>query len=880
MPDNVAFTSSFSDNRDTVPAEDLLHGILNISLTGYALYQPVYGASGKEVRDFTFVLLNPKARQILSLPDLPTQTYLELYPHTLETGVFAFHCHVFASGQPERFSVNYQGDGLDNYFHLSAQRVGDLLLVNFTDTAEQSRTAVEQALRQSQAREHLARAEAEAQRNRLHHLFMQAPAMITIFEGPQHVFKLVNPLYQELVGDRPLLGKPIREAMPELADQPIFDLLDYVYQTGETFRATEMQVQLDHDNTGKRGQRFYNFIYQASRNLAEEIDGILVFAYDVTEQVQARQRAEASEQQLAYTNEELAATNEELAATNEELLTANFEILTNNSELEQRVAARTREAQQAQAEAERQRGRLEQLFMQAPAGICILGGPELVFELVNPVYQQLFPGRDLLGKPVLEALPEIADHAVYNTFRWVYNTGQTHQELGMLIPLNHPDDGRLQDRYFNYIQQPRLDENSRIDGVVVFAYEVTDLEQARRKLEQSEVAFRTLANAISNLVWTTTPSGEADYYNEQWYSFTGSSPQEVLGQGWTTYFHPHDLLLMLRQWHEALAQGTPYQVEARLRRADGAYRWFLVRAVAMHDDQGHILRWFGTNTDIHEQKEMAEALQLATRKLAASNKELRTANEQAKQANRQLELTNEQLTRINDDLDNFVYTASHDLQQPVHNMAGVFDELKRTATFHDPEAEQLMHMFEDALGQIQSTIQGLAQVVQAERQTQGLPTEVVELLPLTQSVLQSMRSQITEQQAQVELDFAAVPQLLFGRLNLQSILYNLLSNALKYAHPDRPPTVLVSTRLTAGGSPILLVQDNGLGMDLSRFGPELFKMFRRFHDHVPGSGLGLYLVNRIVQQAGGHVEVSSSPDAGTTFRLHFPSSLLPTRNFF
>ncbi|RPD47860.1 PAS domain S-box protein [Hymenobacter sediminis] len=875
MSDTFASTSS-SATPGSLPAEDLLQGLLTISLTGVALYKPIFATQGsRQIVDFEIVHFNPKALAILGLQEQPRETYLQLYPHTLTTGVFEFHCRAYHASGPERYSINYQGDGLDNYFHLVAQRIGDTLLVNFTDTAEQSRTAVENALRESQAREKAARTEAENQRNQLHSLFMQAPAMITIFEGPNHVFRLVNPLYQELVGNRPLLGKPIREAMPELAGQPIFALLDRVYHTGETFRATEMQVQLDHDNTGRLGERYYNFIYQATHAPGGAVNGILVFAYEVTEQVLARRRLENSEFLLAETNEELAATNEELTATNEELYSANLEILTNNQELERRVAARTQDALRAQAEAERQRARLERLFMQAPAAICILDGPNLVFELVNPGYEQLFPGRRLIGRPILDALPEIAGHSMYRTFRQVYETGITHQEMGMRISLNRPENGHLEDRYFNYIQQPRYNDSGSIDGVLVFAYEVTDLVLARRQIEKSELAFRTLTNAISNLVWTATPAGNVDYFNEQWFAYTGSTPEQALGMGWASFFHPQDAPTMITLWQSTLTTGEPYQAEARLRRADGAYRWFLVRALALRDEQGNISQWFGTNTDIHEQKELAEALQLASRKLATSNKELRTANEQAQQANLQLELTNEQLSRINADLDNFVYTASHDLQQPVHNMAGVFYELKRTATFHDPDAERLMAMFEDALSQIQGTIQGLAQVVQAERVNQGLPAEVVELLPLTQSVMQSIRSQIAEQQAEFELDFEEVPQLLFGRLNLQSVLYNLLSNALKYAHPERPPLVRVRSRLADGGYPLLEVQDNGLGMDLARFGSDMFKMFRRFHDHVPGSGLGLYLVNRIMQQSGGHIDVSSSSGEGTTFHIHFPAASLP-----
>ncbi|RZK46530.1 MAG: hypothetical protein EOO59_19160, partial [Hymenobacter sp.] len=166
-----------------------------------------------------------------------------------------------------------------------------------------------------------ARAEADLQRQQLHHVLQQAPAMICIFDGPQHTFQFVNPPYQALVGERPLVGKPIAEAMPELAGQPIFGLLDQVYQTGEAFEASEMLVQLDHQNGGLKSlkERYYNSIYQARRDLAGAVDGILVFAYDVTTQVLARQ-------QVQNLNEELAATNEELHASNAEFLTGNAEL--------------------------------------------------------------------------------------------------------------------------------------------------------------------------------------------------------------------------------------------------------------------------------------------------------------------------------------------------------------------------------------------------------------------------------------------------------------------------------------------------------------------------------------------------------------------------
>lgn len=163
---------------------------------------------------------------MLRLPECPTGTFLALYPSAVDTGIFAFYRDTFESGTAGRYDVNYQHDGLDNYLHLAAQRHGELFVVSFSDTADQPRTTVEQVLRESQAAEQAAHTEAARQREQLHSVFEQAPAMICIFEGPQHVFQFVNPPYQTLVGPRPLVGLPIAEAMPELAGQPIFGLLD------------------------------------------------------------------------------------------------------------------------------------------------------------------------------------------------------------------------------------------------------------------------------------------------------------------------------------------------------------------------------------------------------------------------------------------------------------------------------------------------------------------------------------------------------------------------------------------------------------------------------------------------------------------------------
>ena len=155
-----------------------------------------------------------------------------------------------------------------------------------------------QDLRAAEEARDRALADAEAERQRLYDVFMQVPAAITILEGPEHVFTVVNPRYAMLTGHRKILGRPIREAMPELATQGYFEILDRVYETGEPFRASEALVQLDRDRDGVAEDVYVNFVYQPLKRAQGDVFGIMVHAVDVTDNVKAREeiakaRAEA-----------------------------------------------------------------------------------------------------------------------------------------------------------------------------------------------------------------------------------------------------------------------------------------------------------------------------------------------------------------------------------------------------------------------------------------------------------------------------------------------------------------------------------------------------------------------------------------------------------
>ncbi|QJX46621.1 response regulator [Hymenobacter taeanensis] len=298
----------------------------------------------------------------------------------------------------------------------------------------------------------------------------------------------------------------------------------------------------------------------------------------------------------------------------------------------------------------------------------------------------------------------------------------------------------------------------------------------------------------------------------------------------------------------------------------------VVHAIEKNEWRQYMSRYHAQLQAVNQQlRESLEELTETRQQIQQANTQLTAANEEVRTRNQELRTTNEQLARTNADLDNFVYAASHDLRQPVHNLQGLFEELRRSATFHDPEASQMLRLMEESFSDLSTTITDLAAVVQAARPPGEQITEQVPLADLTADVLQTLRPQLQDAQANIQTDFSTLPEVEFVRSSLRTVLLNLVANAVKYRHPNRAAQVQLRSR-RAGGYAVLEVQDNGLGLDLERHGAELFQLFRRFHPNAgEGTGVGLFLVNRLVQAEGGRVEVESVPEQGTTFRVFLPN---------
>ncbi|WP_400193252.1 PAS domain-containing protein [Hymenobacter sp. B81] len=366
--------------------------------------------------------------------------------------------------------------------------------------------------------------------------------------------------------------------------------------------------------------------------------------------------------------------------------------------------------------------------------------------------------------------------------------------------------------------------------------DVHDQRELAETLRRGEAELRFLAESIPQLIWTANAAGFIDYYNERAAEYTGLGVAELGPTGWIALLDPAEQPAASRRWLHCVRTGDSYDGTFRLRRYDGQYRWHLIRARQLSDGRGG-LRWFGSCTDVDDQTRLQQVLQGQYEELASTNR----------------------------DLDNFVYTASHDLRQPLHNLTGLFDELRRSATFHDPEQEALLGMVDQALSQLDTTLHDLTSTVQAQRHAGG--TAPLSLQGVTDEVLLGLRQQLAE--AQVSTDFAGAPTLVYSRANLRSVLHNLIGNALKYAHPERPAHLRLRSELSAAGHPVLVVTDNGLGMRLPKGRQAGFRLFERQHPHIEGTGLGLHLVQRIVSSHGGHLAVDSTVGQGTTFTVYW-----------
>jgi len=388
-------------------------------------------------------------------------------------------------------------------------------------------------------------------------------------------------------------------------------------------------------------------------------------------------------------------------------------------------------------------------------------------------------------------------------------------------------------------------------------------EQLRVKNEELEnlfQEFKFVTDFMPQMVWATSPDGYHDFYNKGWYDYTGLSYQQTKGEGWNAVLHPDDQERAWQVWSHCLQTGEPYEIEYRLRAVDGHYRWFLARALPLRDDEGRIIKWFGTCTDIHDQRLMNDVLEARIR-----------------ERTEELEKTNQELEASNNELLQFASVASHDLKEPLRKIHMFSNLIKDRYLAGMDGAADYMDRIISASARMTKLINDLLTFT---RLSVNSVFEKVDLNTVVNEVMSDLELSINEKGAVIEVDDLPEMEIIQGQM--RQVFQNLISNALKFSKKDEKPSIRITServddcsldahRQKNGDYCRIVIKDNGIGFD-NQYAEKIFTIFQRLHsrEKYDGTGIGLAITKKIIEKHNGLIRAYSNENEGATFILLLP----------
>jgi two-component system CheB/CheR fusion protein len=379
------------------------------------------------------------------------------------------------------------------------------------------------------------------------------------------------------------------------------------------------------------------------------------------------------------------------------------------------------------------------------------------------------------------------------------------------------------------IEKQLKEKNEQLKAANAYAEKLNiELEQRvkerTKELSSSREDFRFLADTIPVIVWTALPNGDHDYFNMQWYNYTGLTPEQSMGSGWKSVEHPDDLPKILAAWNAALICAQPFKIEARKRAADGSYRSFIMNATPLKDAEGNVIRWFGASIDIEDQKKDMESK------------------------------------------DEFISMASHELKTPVTTLKAYTEILLMESMGKQNKGElNMLQKMDTQINKLTNLIGDLLDVSKSISGQMSLHFEIVDFNQLVKDVTNVM--QLTAKNHTIHLNLSET-RLIYGDKNrLSQVISNLISNAVKYS--PKANKINISTEINENEIK-LCVRDYGIGIPLSQQ-PKLFNRFFRVSKNTyPGIGLGLYISNEIIKQHSGRMDFKSEEGKGSVFCFYLP----------
>lgn len=370
-------------------------------------------------------------------------------------------------------------------------------------------------------------------------------------------------------------------------------------------------------------------------------------------------------------------------------------------------------------------------------------------------------------------------------------------------------------------------------------WESIERNRITRELRESEAKFRTITNAMPQMVWTAQSDGIVDYHNERLAEFVGWSQDGSLGDAWGILLHPDDQELAAETWSHSVATGSSYEITYRLRHHSGEYRWTLARAHPVKNESGEIVKWMGTNTDIHVQK-------VAERVLQEENKRK----------------------------DEFLAMLAHELRNPLAPISAAAELLSMTKS-EDAHVQRTTAIIRRQVEHMTGLVDDLLDVSRVTRGIIQLENAFVDIKQVITDAVEQVRPQVEQHRHQLSMHVTAESIFVTGDYKrLVQVVSNLLDNAAKYTPVGGEISVGVET---CANEVVLRVSDNGIGMqsDLLEDVFDLFHQGERASDRRQGGlGIGLALVKSLVERHHGGVTVySAGPNQGSEFVVRLPCAL-------
>lgn len=668
----------------------------------------------------------------------------------------------------------------------------------------------------------------KASEAKLKSVIANAPAAIGLFVGRDLIVEMPNQTFINIVGKGPdIVGRPLREVMPELENQAYLQILDDVFTSGIMYKSFGSQVDIVQN--GVMTHNFYNITYTPLFNSEGEVYAILDIAIDVTESVRADQRVKESQMQLLA------------------------------------------------------------LFEQSPVAIAILNKDDMVFMMANPFLAQMV-GRtsdQLIGKTMLEALPELEGQGFDQLFWQTIKTGKPY--FSRETPVNITRENGPETIYVNLTYQPQVEKDGNISGILVVATDVTQQVLSRQKIQEAEITLRGAVELANLGTWhIDLTTGILDYSPRlrEWFGI-GADEIITIERGYAAINKSDHSRIKAAITH-ATTPGTDgiYDIEYNVD-VNSAERERILHAQGKtyFNKNGEPVKISGTVQDVTEQRKVQLALeqlvQERTEELATTNEELAAINEEYSATNEELAKSNELLMRSNENLQQFAYIASHDLQEPLRKIQSFGDLLKKRYAAELGAGADYLERMQGASRRMSALIEDLLAFSRVS--TQKNVTEQVELNQVVKSVLTDLDFAIQETKAVISV--GQLPVIEGDPLQLGQLYQNLISNALKFHLPNQAPHIEINAEIVnsadlpntikpARFAPTyhrIDVRDNGIGFD-DKYTNRIFQIFQRLHGKTEyaGTGIGLAICEKVANNHGGAITATSNPGHGAVFSVYFP----------